>query len=841
MGPLLFVATSITLAMPPPPEALVRPGQGVVNVKVRRIGQLEVIDTAAPPPAVALKGKHRILAVLVESRDSPWPASGFDRSRYQEMLFAKGTASVREYYRENSYGAFEVTGEVIGPIKLDLDFSTYTFQPGSQGEAIHDLVGQIFKTVIERVDTAKFDTHDLRGRPGADGFIDHLLIVYAEKTGEPMGFSPIWPHRGTIDVDGGKSKLASYLIMNHAAPLGVFTHEFGHDLGLPDLYDRDNTSHGAGAWCLMASGSWGGAGERPYHMSAWAKARLGWITPTIVSKSSKSIRIPSSSEKPFALKIPVGEVDSSEYFMVENRRRVGFDALLPAEGILIWHVDELVGHNDDEKRKMVDVAEAAKVQDLDFIEQGRFPEYPPDVFSAAGHSTFDDQSTPSARTNAGEPSNIRVRVTTEPGREMRVEVERPEIWNPGGVPFLLERDGWQYGRFSMVPTGPGSEALVVLDPTPGGFLAFSAELFVTGAPNSRGRLTIRLYSDVSGAPGATLVEKAATVSTGAEGFAWTKVRLVDDRARDDLASIKALRLAAGRRVWVGVTNDEGPLYPALNPASVSKSARFRPSQKSPRLSSEFNFATGREPVMDYVIRLAGFGYLDGSAFPEPRAGEGDALVVRMRAADRELDEGRNERALSEYEVILAEMEREPRTYEAWIPAVVNSLGVAAYELGKYDVARDRFQRSLLRAQAVRDLATEADVHENLCETAFAAKAFDEARTACDKSRLINEALGRADRLVENDYWLARSMAAQARPDAGAIKRALDRAEASLAKAFKAGSKDHADWTAKIAKARAGEAKEPPKPKERPDEQSPRHKSKTTDLLQFLLEDVDDPK
>ncbi|MBI4818927.1 MAG: M6 family metalloprotease domain-containing protein [Deltaproteobacteria bacterium] len=826
------------LAMPPPPEALVKPGGGVVNVKVRRIGQLEIIDTAAPPPAIALRGKHRLLAVLIEANDSPWPKSGFDRSRFQEMLFAKGTASLREYYRENSYGAFEVTGEVIGPLKVDVNLSDFTYQPGSASDAIHDLVSGIFRAALERVEPSKFDTHDLRGRPGSDGFIDHFVIVYAERSGQPMGFQPIWPHRGTIDVDGGKAKLASYLILNHGAPLGVYTHEFGHDLGLPDLYDRDNTSHGVGAWCLMASGSWGGGGERPYHLSAWAKARLGWITPTIVSKSASGIRVPSASEKPFALKIPIGAVDSTEYFLLENRRRVGFDSLLPTDGIVMWHIDELVGHNDDEKRKMVDVAEATKVQDLDFIEQGRFPEYAPDVFSASGQAVFDDATNPSARSNGGEPTQIRVRVTTAPGREMRVDVERPEIWNPGGVPFVMERDGWQYGRFSTVPTGVGSEALVSLEATPGGFLVFGAEVFVSGAPNARGRATVRLYSDDSGKPGKILIEKAAALETGAEGFAWVKVRLATEKGGEGLASLSAVKLASAQTVWVGVTNDEGNLYASLNPASISKTARFRQNSKA-KLSTEFNFSTGREAVMDYVIRLQGFGYVDGSAFPEPRAGEDDPVVVAMRVADRDLDGGRKEQALASYERLLPQMEQDARKYEAWIPTLVNSIGVAAYELGRFELARDRFQQSLLRAQAVRDAPSEADVLENLCETHFASKAFSEARNACDRGRIVNEKLGRPDRLVENHYWFARSVASLEHPDQTVVSSALDKALASAKKAFEKLPSELREWEERIQKARAGEAKEPPKPKERPDEKGPRHKTKTTDLLQFLMEDMED--
>ena len=78
--------------------------------------------------------------------------------------------------------------------------------------------------------------------------------------------------------------------------IGVFCHEFGHVLGLPDLYDTDNSSEGLGQWCLMASGSWGGNGsspQTPTHMSAWCKQKLGWVTPS----SDRFIKLESNNKK----------------------------------------------------------------------------------------------------------------------------------------------------------------------------------------------------------------------------------------------------------------------------------------------------------------------------------------------------------------------------------------------------------------------------------------------------------------------------------------------------------------------------------------------------------------
>src|SRR5439155_931986 len=79
----------------------------------------------------------------------------------------------------------------------------------------------------------------------------------------------------------------SYYGADSSTGVDTVAHGFGHDLGLPDLYDADGSSHGAGIWDIMSEGSWNGnpAGSSPAHMSAWSLMRLGWVTPTDVTTS----------------------------------------------------------------------------------------------------------------------------------------------------------------------------------------------------------------------------------------------------------------------------------------------------------------------------------------------------------------------------------------------------------------------------------------------------------------------------------------------------------------------------------------------------------------------------
>jgi len=136
--------------------------------------------------------------------------------------------------------------------------------------------------------------------------------------------------------------------------IGVFTHEYGHALGLPDLYDTDGSSSGIGRWGLMGSGTWNYVstlGDTPALMSAWSKYFLGWVTPTQVTDnlSNEFIDAAATSADVYQL-LPGSPAAGGEYFLVENRYRASgtFDEGLPGEGLAIWHIDESRPDNNNE-------------------------------------------------------------------------------------------------------------------------------------------------------------------------------------------------------------------------------------------------------------------------------------------------------------------------------------------------------------------------------------------------------------------------------------------------------------------------------------------------------------
>ena len=78
--------------------------------------------------------------------------------------------------------------------------------------------------------------------------------------------------------------------------------------------------------------------EYPPIMSPWSKIKLGWLEPTVISKS-KVYQIPSSYDNPIVYKIEEGYPEG-EYLLIENRQPKGHDEKMPQGGLLIWHIDE---------------------------------------------------------------------------------------------------------------------------------------------------------------------------------------------------------------------------------------------------------------------------------------------------------------------------------------------------------------------------------------------------------------------------------------------------------------------------------------------------------------------
>lgn len=191
---------------------------------------------------------------------------------------------------------------------------------------------------------------DREALAGADALVVFFTGPGREsRLGTPEVGDP-WSNYTRVDppVRAGGASFADACVIaaTEAAPFssfGVLCHEFGHLLGLPELYAPGGATHeGIGVWGLMGQGTWIGRGSQPPHPSAWEKLRLGWVDAETIDRTTRGVTLAAVEVEPRVIKIPTMPGRPHEYYLLENRARIGADRGLPGAGLLVWHVDESV-------------------------------------------------------------------------------------------------------------------------------------------------------------------------------------------------------------------------------------------------------------------------------------------------------------------------------------------------------------------------------------------------------------------------------------------------------------------------------------------------------------------
>ncbi|NOQ54498.1 MAG: M6 family metalloprotease domain-containing protein, partial [Thermoplasmata archaeon] len=335
-----------------------------------------------------------------------------------------GTNSMKSYYEEVSYDNITVDGKAHGWYESSETMAYYGAPEGgsSDSRSFYKLVREAVLAANPTVDFSKYDTN-------GDRIIDGICLVHAGPDEATTGISDaIWSKQsvypGTLRVDG--VYVGYYFTVSEQSPIGVYVHEFGHMLGLPDLYDTDYSSTGVGVWDVMGSGAWNNWGRTPGHLSAWSKVHLGWVTPTTISNYAEGREIQYVSGSPDVIKIPT--TTSREFFLLENRYRAGYDRYLPGDGLLIWHIDNSVIQqylpynmvNNNENRKGVDLEEASGTQDLDI--RGYNDGDNNDLWKNR-LTGFTPDSTPNSRLYDGTDTKIRVFNISAAGTIMTIDID----------------------------------------------------------------------------------------------------------------------------------------------------------------------------------------------------------------------------------------------------------------------------------------------------------------------------------------------------------------------------------------------------------------------------------
>jgi M6 family metalloprotease-like protein len=265
--------------------------------------------------------------------------------------------SISTYYEEASSELLAVTGDVINWVTVDSAASWYE-GPNNGGDPATDHTGDFIKALLDSADASvDFSVYDGDG----DTFVDLIAVLHPLQDGSCTPSTHIWAHSWSYSAWMGSPYLTDdgvliddYIIQsavggincNVGVPMAVGTmvHEMGHGmLGLPDLYDTgageaDPTSKGIGWWGLMGAGNWNRQ-DSPAHMSAWSKDMVGWISIQTIAEGSPpgDYLLWPIVDSLTAIRIDLA--GTNEYFLLENRHRLGSDAFLAGEGLLIWHVD----------------------------------------------------------------------------------------------------------------------------------------------------------------------------------------------------------------------------------------------------------------------------------------------------------------------------------------------------------------------------------------------------------------------------------------------------------------------------------------------------------------------
>ncbi|MCZ0988961.1 immune inhibitor A domain-containing protein [Streptomyces diastatochromogenes] len=271
---------------------------------------------------------HNTIAAPDRKKDNStaWQKD-YNQKHYQDLYFGTGknVESMKKFYEKESSGRYSVSGEVSDWVKVPYNEARYgnnacgsTNCPSVWNVVSDGVTSWVAKQKAAgktdaqiKADLAKYDQWDRYDYDGdgnfnePDGYIDHFQIVHAGEDesagGGAQGKDAIWAHRwyafgtdagatGPADNKLGGAQIGDtgiwvgdYTIQPENGGLGVFAHEYGHDLGLPDHYDTTgNGDNSTGFWTLMSSGSWLGRGkdsigDLPGDFSAWDKLQLGWL------------------------------------------------------------------------------------------------------------------------------------------------------------------------------------------------------------------------------------------------------------------------------------------------------------------------------------------------------------------------------------------------------------------------------------------------------------------------------------------------------------------------------------------------------------------------------------
>ncbi len=291
---LLLVLSGSLAAMPPHPDIIDKyRKEGRLPELMSKMKSMKAKGMNSPQRSFPTSGVRKVLVFLVNYSDTTFVTNSTD----YDTLFNVDSYGWRQYYLDMSNSALDLQFDVYGTYAA---LNTHFSYGANDGFGFDIYPGTLVGEAIDAAEAAgvNFAPYDNDG----DGNVDAVIVIH-QGTGEEVSgdANDIWSHRWNLDSanfygDGPGARTYDTVTINDYAiqpefvttagdsTIGVFVHEFGHVLGLPDLYDTSYTTEGIGVWGVMSSGSWlgpSGIGGRPAPISAWSKIQLGWAAEAL--------------------------------------------------------------------------------------------------------------------------------------------------------------------------------------------------------------------------------------------------------------------------------------------------------------------------------------------------------------------------------------------------------------------------------------------------------------------------------------------------------------------------------------------------------------------------------
>ncbi|MES2951503.1 MAG: M6 family metalloprotease domain-containing protein, partial [Pseudomonadota bacterium] len=308
-----------------------------------------------------VSGAKKVLTILVSFQDAK--VSSGAAAHWGHAVYSPTGTSVNKYFQDNSFGAVSITpvthtqqGSPAGVVSVSLAQSHPNCGSNCSYPSEAAWVNNALASASAHVNFAALDSNG-DGSIGTDEALIYFVVAGYEASANAALAPNVWAHAW-----GGNGVAVAGKSVNHWAlngemydavnrmGIGAMAHEFGHLGGLPDLYDNSATNAGLGGFSLMASGSWGRragetAGTTPVALDALSRQYLGWSTPQSPADGATVSLVSGLASPSSAVLLMNSALSSSEYWLVENRPPVGWDAGLQdflgtwTGGLLIQHID----------------------------------------------------------------------------------------------------------------------------------------------------------------------------------------------------------------------------------------------------------------------------------------------------------------------------------------------------------------------------------------------------------------------------------------------------------------------------------------------------------------------